>query len=368
MSRCTSSTSGCLRANPRGRCSVRVPHALVTSEEGLGTELFFDAEKLVVLGQPLTAARGAGLDLAGAEADDEVRDERVFRLAGAVGDHHTPTSLLAHLARLDGLGDGPDLVDLQQERVAGGHVALHRLGDALWVRDEEVVADDLHALADVLGEWAVAVPVVLIEGVLDGDHGVLLDPTLVVLRELLRGHQRLALLLLVLPIQVVLLVLRDVELGRGDVSADLHLGLVARLLNGGHQDLQGLVTLEHIRGESAFVSDVRGILPVLLDDDLFQRVVHLGAGLQGLPEVLRAHGKNHELLARQAVAGVAPAVDDIEGRHRKDILVGRLPGELGHTLIERLVLASGRGSADRHADRQDGVRAELLLAPAPLVL
>ena len=50
------------------------------------TELFFDAQQLVVLGDAIGAAGRAGLDLAGAGADREVGDGRVLGLAGAVRD------------------------------------------------------------------------------------------------------------------------------------------------------------------------------------------------------------------------------------------------------------------------------------------
>ncbi len=49
-------------------------------------------------------------------------------------------------------------------------------GQALGVGDEEVVADDLDLVAQRLGDRRVAVPVVLVERVLDRDDRVLVDP------------------------------------------------------------------------------------------------------------------------------------------------------------------------------------------------
>jgi MFS family permease len=51
----------------------------------VATELFLDSEELVVLGDAFGAGGGANLDLAAAGGDNEVGDERVFGLAGAVG-------------------------------------------------------------------------------------------------------------------------------------------------------------------------------------------------------------------------------------------------------------------------------------------
>lgn len=57
-------------------------------------------------------AGGAGLDLAGGEADREVGDEGVLGLSRAVAGHHTPAGLLGHLHRLDRLCHCSDLVHL----------------------------------------------------------------------------------------------------------------------------------------------------------------------------------------------------------------------------------------------------------------
>src|SRR5262249_50798777 len=54
------------------RLAARVPGRLA--------ELLLDAEQLVVLGRPLTARGGAGLDLAGVHPDREVGDRRVLGL------------------------------------------------------------------------------------------------------------------------------------------------------------------------------------------------------------------------------------------------------------------------------------------------
>ena len=65
-----------------------------------------------------------------AETDHQVSDERIFGLATAMGDHDAPAGLLRHLASLDGLRHGADLVYLQQQTVAGFLVdgVLYALG------------------------------------------------------------------------------------------------------------------------------------------------------------------------------------------------------------------------------------------------
>ena len=77
---------------------------------------------------------------------------------------------------VEGFRDGADLVDLNEDGV--GHLLVDSLLEALGVGDEEVVADELDAVADVFGEELPAVPVVFGEAVFDADDGVFVDPVL----------------------------------------------------------------------------------------------------------------------------------------------------------------------------------------------
>jgi len=61
------------------RLQVRLAE-LLARVHGLGAELFLDAQQLVVLGQPLRAARGAGLNFTSPEAHHQVGDEHVLGL------------------------------------------------------------------------------------------------------------------------------------------------------------------------------------------------------------------------------------------------------------------------------------------------
>ena len=147
----------------------------------VGAQLRLDAQQLVVLGEALRAAGGASLDLARRQAHGQVGDERVLGLARAVRGHHAPAGLLGHAHGLDRLGDRPDLVDLEQQRVAG--LLLDGGLDARRVGDEQVVADDLAEPGG--GEGGGVVPVVLVKGVLDRDDRVVLAEALVEVEELL---------------------------------------------------------------------------------------------------------------------------------------------------------------------------------------
>mmetsp|Transcript_13132 Transcript_13132/g.55007 ORF Transcript_13132/g.55007 Transcript_13132/m.55007 type:complete len:343 (+) Transcript_13132:888-1916(+) len=318
------------RACAARACLLNGDKAEVVPGVGRGlAELLLDTQQLVVLGKALGAAGRAGLDLAGGEAHGEVSNESVLSLAGAVRGHDAPAGALGHLHGLDGLGDRTDLVDLQQQRVA--RLPLDGRGHAFWVGAQQVVADDLHA-REVGGELGGVVEVVLIEGILDGNEGVLLAEVLVQLDHLRSRLLVRAVVVFGLEVEVVHLVL-GVELGGGHVHADLHLARVARLLDGLDKQVESFLVGEDGRREATLVAHVDGVLAVLRLDHLLEVVVHLAAHAHGLSERRGAHRQHHELLHGQLVASVRAAVDHVERGHgQHELGVAR---QLGDVLVQR---------------------------------
>jgi len=90
----------------------------VASEDCAIAELFLNSQNLVILGEAVRAARSAGLNLTCAEAADEVTNEVVLSLARTVRNHDAPACSLRHVACLDRLGHGTNLVDLEEESIA----------------------------------------------------------------------------------------------------------------------------------------------------------------------------------------------------------------------------------------------------------
>src|SRR6476660_2415731 len=117
-----------------------------TGVAGGVVELLLDAQQLVVLGDALGARGGAGLDLAAVGGDGEVGDGDVLGLPRAVAHHAAVAVAVGQVDRVEGLGEGADLVDLDEQGVGRARVdaalQAHRVGD------EQVVADDLHAVAE----------------------------------------------------------------------------------------------------------------------------------------------------------------------------------------------------------------------------
>src|SRR5574341_57348 len=147
-------------------------------------ELFLGADELVVLGNTVGAGEGAGLDLARVRGNGKVCDGGVLALSGAVGHDRGVPCPLRHFDGIQGLGEGADLVEFNQDGIADA------LLDAFFedgrVRHEDVVPYELDLFAEVVGQKLPAFPVLLRHAVLDGDDGVLPGPVLVELDHLFR--------------------------------------------------------------------------------------------------------------------------------------------------------------------------------------
>mmetsp|Transcript_16772 Transcript_16772/g.54601 ORF Transcript_16772/g.54601 Transcript_16772/m.54601 type:complete len:438 (-) Transcript_16772:248-1561(-) len=336
--------------------------------DGVGTELLLDAHELVVLCVAVGAAGRARLDLAGAQSDGQVGNGGVLGLARAMGAHDTPARLLAHLDRVDRLGDGPDLVHLEQQRV--GRLLLDGPLDLDRVGHSQVVAHNLDRLAVLGHECRPVLPVVLVERVLDGDDREVAHQLAVKLGELCGRQHGLLALDGVPHAQVVHGALSvggvlDLELGGGHVQSNRALAVVASLLDGLHHQLQARPAVAGGR-EAALVTDEGGVAAKLLLDDALERVVYLGADHHGLTEVLCARRDDEIFLEGQLVPRVRPAVNHVEARHRHHELgVSRQVGEVAvewHALRSRASLGGGQGDAEHR------VGAELALVLGPVNL
>src|SRR5713226_1357295 len=110
-------------------------------EAGGGAKFFFDAKELIVFGNAVGAAGGAGFDLAGGGGDGEIGDEGVLGFAGAMGNDGVVAGFACQFDGVDGFGDAADLVQLDENGV--GDAFVDAAGKALGIGDEEVVADEL---------------------------------------------------------------------------------------------------------------------------------------------------------------------------------------------------------------------------------
>src|SRR5580658_6458762 len=140
-------------------------------------QLFLNAEQLVVLCNAVGAADGARLDLSYAGRNGEVGDEGVLGFAGAVRDDRGVAVTAAQVDSLKGFGNSADLVDLDENRIA--YAFLNATLQALYIGDENVIAHQLDAAAELIRKNPPAVPVIFGQAVFEGHDRVLADPVVV---------------------------------------------------------------------------------------------------------------------------------------------------------------------------------------------
>src|SRR4029453_12621909 len=226
-------------------------------------EFFFDAQELIVLGDALGAGRGTGLDLARVGGNGDVSNGGVLGFAGAVRGDGGVTGTLGQGNGVQGLGQGTDLVDLDQQGVGRGR--LDALLQADRVGDEEVIANQLDLVTDSVGEGLPAFPVVLVQRVFNGDQRVVGNELSVVGAHFRRGQ--------CLAFELVSTIL--VELGGSNVQGkgDVRTRGVAGVLDGFLDQVQCSAVGRQVGGEAALVTEARG--EALFLEDSLEVVVDL---------------------------------------------------------------------------------------------
>ena len=222
---------------------------------------------------------------------------------------------------------------------------------ALGVGDEEIVADELAALADEFGQRLPALPVVLGHAVLDRDDREALDEALEIF-----GHSG-AIERLALALQLILAVLE--ELGGGAVERQHHVfaRLVAGLLDRLHDEAKRLVGRLEVGREAALVADCVS-WPASFRP--FFSVWKISAPMRtASASVLGRDRHDHEFLDVDRVVGMRAAVDDVHHRHGQHVRVGA-----AEIAVERQAARFRRGLGRRQRHAEDGVGAEPALVAA----
>ena len=255
---------------------------------------------------------------------------------------------LRQLDGLERLGQRADLVHFDQDGVRAAE--LDALRQALGIRHEQVIAHELHAVADAVGQLLPAVPVFLGHAVLDRDDRELLDERGPIVDHLVARE------LAALARQHVLAGLGVVELGGSRVHRehDVGAGCIPSRLARLHDVLERLLVGLEVRREAALVAHAAAEARVM--QDLLQRVVDLGAPAQRLSERGGADRHDHELLEVHVVVGMHAAVQDVHHRRGEQVRV-----RAAHILVQRQrgLLCGRLGNGQRRA--QNGIRAEVAL-------
>ena len=220
---------------------------------------------------------------------------------------------MRHLNRLKRLGDRADLVQLDEDGVRCAE--LNALLQTLRVRDEEIIADELNLVAECLRHRLPAVPVLLVETVLDRVDRELVDERLPMLDEIIRRELLAGLRLMIEPLALLLVL----PLGGSRIHRENEIlsGLVAGILNRLQDVLDRVLIGVEIRSEAALVADRRRLAFLL--EECLQRMEHLSRPAQCLTERRCACRHNHELLRIDGVRRMCAAVQDVHHRNGQDI-------------------------------------------------
>mmetsp|Transcript_27136 Transcript_27136/g.46780 ORF Transcript_27136/g.46780 Transcript_27136/m.46780 type:complete len:319 (-) Transcript_27136:276-1232(-) len=283
-----------------------------------------------------------------------------------MADHDTVPGGLGHLAGIDAFENRADLVHLEQQGIAG--LLLDGCLDALGVCDKKVVTDNLSLLADLGSELDVRVPIILVEGIFDGNNWEIGNEGLVQF-----NHLRLSLLKRLiaggaLEVQVVFLEVLLPELGGSNIHTDLDLAVISSLLDGRDDELESFTVAQDVGCEATLVTNIGSILAILVLDDRFQVVIDLSSHAHGLLERGGADREDHELLHGQLVASVRAAVDDVECWDGENEFVSRLASELSDVLVKGQAHLSSTSTTHSQRDAKNSISTILLLGLSSIEL
>ena len=208
---------------------------------------------------------------------------------------------------MQGLGDGSDLVHLDQDGI--GHAFCDAFTKYLLVGHEQIVSDQLDPLTQAVGQSLPTLPIVLGHPVLDRDQRITLDEPRQIIHHLRRVQ--LAAFEVVLPLPM--------ELGGGHVEGkgDLLADPIPGHIDGLHEQFQRSLIGGQIGGESPFIADVGP--ETTPGDHLLEGVVDLDPGAKRLGVGGEAGGHHHELLDVDRVGSMCTAIEHVETGHRKHL-------------------------------------------------
>ena len=98
----------------------------------------------------IAAAQRTGLDLAAIRRHRDVRNRRIFGFAGAMAEDGGVAIGLRELDGVQRFGERTDLVHLHENRI--GRAGIDAFLEELHVGHEQIVADQLHFVAELVGE------------------------------------------------------------------------------------------------------------------------------------------------------------------------------------------------------------------------
>ena len=218
---------------------------------------------------------------------------------------------LRHLDGLQCLGQSTDLVDLDQDGVA--EATCDAIGQALGVRDEQVITDELNLAAECIREHLPALEVILSHAIFDGDDRIVRGEVCPESDHFITCLHDVGLPKVVATLCALMLCF-FVELSRRRVHCNLDLVTsgVASLCNRFHDDIQGFLVALEVWCVATFISN--GCAVALALEDGLQCVEDFGSPAKAFRECLSTHRHHHEFLEVDRVVSVLATVDDVHHR------------------------------------------------------
>ena len=151
-------------------------------------KLFFDSQKLIVLGDTIGTRKRARLDLPCVGRHGDVSYGCVFGLTRSMADHGRIAILFGKFDGIQGFSERADLVDLNQNRIS--NALSDPFAKEFDIGYEQVIAHELDLCAQSRGQLLPARPVVFRTAVLDRDDWVLRTKLLIKGNEFIGGFLR----------------------------------------------------------------------------------------------------------------------------------------------------------------------------------
>lgn len=112
-----------------------------SSEDRLSYKLPLNSQQSVVLGGSFRATKRASLDLPNSRSYRKIRDERILRLSGSMGDDRAITCGPGQPDRGERFRHGADLIQLDEDGIRD--LFLNPSLKQFWIRDKIIVTQEL---------------------------------------------------------------------------------------------------------------------------------------------------------------------------------------------------------------------------------
>src|SRR5579863_1806814 len=313
------------------------------SETRRRAKRFFDAQRFVPFRHPLRSRKGANLELTGAPTDSEMNDSNVLRLAGASRNNRAHAGATGFIAGGFRFADRTRLIDLDERRidafVAGGGA------NALGAGNQEIVADNLNAIADRRVEAKKALGVVFRKRVFNRQDRIALAPAQQIFRK--------SVTIQFAAFEAKTIAAVAPEFRSGDVERDRNLfaGRKASTLDRSHQRIKRFFIVRKGRPPAAFVRDA--LQQAAFDHDLSRGAIDFRCYLQRLRETAGARRHDHEVLNIDPSAGMSAAAENLNFRQGDE----RRPGA-GKIAPQRQIATRRRGGERRQRNRGQRIAAK----------